>query len=114
GGKQAQAGSQGEGFRSVADVGKFSPMGQELVAVRLQRIGEAFVEVDAGELSAAQEREGGGGVAFADCVCQRGEVEGFVLAPGSGEVGAAGGDSIGTGEDAAEDVAGFDGGELVG
>lgn len=67
GGEQAQARGQGEGFGGIAGVGKGAPMGQQAVAVGLQRVGEGFVEVDTGQVAAAQECEGGGGVAFADC-----------------------------------------------
>src|SRR5690606_27233499 len=90
GGEQTQAGGEREGFGGVVGVGQRAPVGEQVVAMGLQGVGEGFVEVDAGEVAASQECEGGGGVAFADCGGQGGEVEGGVLAPGFGVVGAAG------------------------
>src|SRR5690606_28332048 len=81
GGEQAQARGQGEGFGRIANVSKRLPVGEQAVAVRgLQRVGEVFVEVDAGERAAAQQRQGGGAVAFAHGGGERRELQRFVLA----------------------------------
>src|SRR3546814_7887608 len=84
GGEDAQAGGAGEGVGGVGGVGERRPVGEEVVAVGLQGVGVAFVEVDAGEVAGAQEGEGGGCVAFAYGGGEGGEVQGGALAVAAG------------------------------
>src|SRR5690606_17215253 len=90
GGEDAQAGCAGEGLGGVGGVGEGGPVGEQVVAVGLQGIGFAFVEVDARELVAAQQGKGGRAVDVADGGAARGEVEGGPLAVDAGQVDVAG------------------------
>src|SRR5690606_1354511 len=91
-GEDAQAGSAGERFGGVVGLGERGPVFEQVVAVGLQRVAVALVEVHAGELAAAQHRQGGGGVAFAHGGGEGGEGEGGALAIAAGEVDVAGGE----------------------
>src|SRR5690606_15094168 len=92
GGEDAQAGCAGEGLGGVGGVGQGGPVGEQVVAVGLGGVGFAFVEVDARELVAAQQGQGGRAVALAHGGGERGEVEGGALAVAAGEVDVAGGE----------------------
>src|SRR5690606_8250920 len=120
GGEDAQAVGVGQGFGRVGGFGQRGPVGEQVVAVGLQRVGVAFVEVHAGEFAAAQQLQGGVAVAFAHGGCEGGEVEFGALAPAASEVDVAGGEGaavlagFGGAQDAGEHVACFHRGQLVG
>ena len=134
GGEDAEAIGIGEGFGGVGGFGQRSPVSKQVLAMGLQRVGVAFMEVDAGELTAAQEGEGGVAVTFAHCGGEGGEIQFCALAPAAGQVDVAGGEDgrgggwvggftrmarsfkgrVGGGEDAGEHVASFHRGQLVG
>src|SRR5690606_26491983 len=86
GGEDAQAVGVGEGFGRVCRLCEGGPVGEEVVAVGLQRVGVAFVEVHAGEFAAAQQCESGIAVTFAHGGGEGSEVEFGALAPAAGEV----------------------------
>ncbi|MNN04118.1 hypothetical protein D3C81_1168350 [compost metagenome] len=95
GGEQSRAARQRQGLGGAGGVGQGFPVLLQRLAPGLQRIGFVLVEMHAGQVAFAQQRQGFGGITLAHRTGQRRQLQGVALAIAALQLHAGAGEGVG-------------------